>query len=1007
MIFHISYPTKLRSLSLLCSSMLVLTACSSEYSASDISISDQGAFVERGTDDKLDGVVVVEKNTGERLSVEFDDGMPNGDVEMQNSEGDVILRTSFVAKEEQRSGAGFMNEVLENSGPSLGTNDYLNLFEEFSEYDGDYLEIDSKNKKTQGHYDRGEKIDRWQVYCENKQLQSDRTFVRKSDDDGKAALIKVSDELVNNCNGDVLLSANRDKQGRLQGSYIENDNGAWVRAADSTDKPLPKYQRNYTDGEFDGDQKEFDRYGLIKIENSYEKGVKQGVEKIYSSSQNYQTKAKEHWLAEVKNYTNGQLNGRYTRFDKEKQPLESGQYKDDKAVGVWTVVNYSKHTQNLVDYDAGNFILEKAKAFKQACFLPKSVWGGTVSWASNSQGDLTNCEYYVENNVVDINKKLALDVQGEFKKSSDWTYAAVVAAPKTYAYMKKHGLKTQVSDSRGRTRLHSCLTQLRAQNKRYPRCSADQAIEYMGDVDINHVSNTGTALHQLSLARNYSSRRPVVVNAELKIAKALIEQGADVDRVNHQKKSPLMTALGNREYGLAELFLDAGASVSGVDINGKSALTYFFLDSRNRWLKSKVSAQGTRVLAKMIALGVDTDATVFNSKTVRDLSEENNTLQHIQTIKDAKAMSSQFKDALTGKMKERQAARPALAQEELSSANENSVVSESQSIDREVTQVAEITNAQAPQVNQASDAIESNGIESDALQQGTNSIEQSANSNLTESNATSGGLLGAVEPAKQVLDNSQPSNNESGQQAGDDRAQQLLKEQAEFLVVQAREHIANLRLQTPKSNSAVGSLEQLKRIDPQSPSIAEIEKAIGEKYLSLASSKMKQGDKAGAQRHLTSAGGFIRDKTQLNEYQARVDSVQAKPARPAAKSQAVNRAVEPVAQKVDIACNPTVQVIGVPLLGRTLIARQSLSMSKQEILRKSMPWIQSDYINIQPRKNGISFQQATKRKPLKIELEVMRDGKFTQLSLISKTPPGLVVKKSAYKNTFCELLATF
>ena len=144
----------------------------------------------------------------------------------------------------------------------------------------------------------------------------------------------------------------------------------------------------------------------------------------------------------------------------------------------------------------------------------------------------------------------------------------------------------------------------------------------------------------------------------------------------------------------------------------------------------------------------------------------------------------------------------------------------------------------------------------------------------------------------------------------------------------------------------------------------------------------------------------------LTEYQASVDALAIKPAEPASQSKKQSQTPKPKA-KADFVCDPIVKVIGVPMLGRTFIARQSLPMSKQEILSKSLPWIRSDYSNVRQGNNSIKFEQPAKRKPIKAELQVMRDGNNTQLSITTKTPPGLVVKKSDYKKTFCDLLATF
>lgn len=941
----------------------MLTACTAEYGASELAVSDQGAFVERGTDDLLNGVVVIEKNTGERLTAKFNDGVPSGDVEMKNAAGEIVLRSNFVPKKTQRVKNGFglvfINERLEKGAASLTTDDYVDLFEQFAEYDGDYLRIGRGNKKTIGHYDHGEQLGRWQVYCENKQLESDRTFARQTKDDGKESIIKIGHEQVNTCDGDVLLSAKRDQQGRLHGPYIENKN-TW--SGNGADKPLPKYLRHYLDGEFDGQQKEFDHYGLLKIHNQFSKGVKQGVEKVYSSSQHYQTKELEHWLVEVKNYVNGQRHGGYSRYDKKQRVLASGQYDNDQPVGTWQEFDHARHSKQLVDYDANNFILEKAKAFQEACYFPKSNWA-QVNWAKNKQGDLGNCEYYVEQGVVDINKKMAMDKRDPFQKSSHWTYPAVIAAPPVYEYMKKHGLKTRVADSDGRTRLHTCLIQLRAQNKYYPRCNAQQAIAYMDEVNIDSVSNTGTALHQIALSRNYSSKRPAVVNEELSIAESLIAKGADIDLVNHQQVSPLMLALGNNEYALAEILLDAGASVAGRDSNEKSTLAHFFLDARNRWRQSKVSAQGVRVLAKMVALGVDTNEPVFDGKNVRELAEESNTLHHIQTLKEANAMAEQFRASLGAKAQERRLTQVNVSEPETATP---------------VTDANELATSENITPNDRFAEVSKSLFtsEEETAEQGI--VEQTQETTVVAEPATENRL--------------EPQQNAN--QAELD-AQALLREQADFLVAQAKEHIAHLRLKTPKNNSALGSLEQLKRIDPEHPTIVEIERSIGEKYLGLALSKIKQGHRASAQKHLNSASEFIKDQTVLSEYQAKVEAI------------STTQKQEGRGQSSGFACKPEVKVIGIPMLGRTLIARQSLPLTKQQIMRKSLPEIRRSYSNIQQQRNGITFQQATKGKPIKFELDVMRDGNNTQLSVKAKTPSGFLIKKGDYKKAFCDLLATF
>jgi len=683
----------------------------------------------------------------------------------------------------------------------------------------------------------------------------------------------------------------------------------------------------------------------------------------------------------VKQYSNGQLNGKYVHYDSLNRVIESGQHQNDSPVGLWFKHDYKNHKRQLVDYDSSNFTLEKAKAFKQACSLPDSSWN-TINWGSNRQGSLSDCEYYVENAVVDINKKIALDAREPFKESSNWTYPAVVAAPKTYEYMKNHGLKTRVSDSVGRTRLHICLDQLRSQNKNYPRCNARQAISYIDEVDINSVSNIGTALHHIAYRRNYSSRRANVITAELSIAKALIESGANIDQLNHKRATALMDALSNAEYGLAELLLDAGASVDDTDIQERNLLSHFFINANSQWRKEKVDAQGTRVLAKMIALGTDTSAPIWDAKTVKGLSEENNTLYHLETLKNANAMSLDFSDKLKNKAQQRQQALTEPKQTEAKHQINNAPLNEQ--LAGHIVEPASTVSIEKPTHLKA--PTDTNNT---AVQETSPESVLQAPLATDENQLSSKGAVSAVE---------EPS-----------RAEALLQEQADFLVSQANDHIANFRLKTPKNNSALGSLEQLKRIDPQNSNISLIEKSIGEKYLSLASQKIKKSEKAAAQKHLNSASEFINDQAVLDDYSSRVAAIKRKPAPNVNNDTPANRtqttSVSKTTNSSGFSCKTRVKAIGLPLLGRTLIARQSLPLSKQAILDKAAVEIQREYNNIRRSNNQITFEQPSSGKPVKFTLEVQPDGNNTQLSVTAKTPPGLVITRSNYKTAFCELIS--
>ena len=71
---------------------LALSGCGSEYTPDEIEISSKGTIVEKGSDSVIDGTFVLEKVTGESLTVEIDDGLPDGDVEMKNEAGGLEAR---------------------------------------------------------------------------------------------------------------------------------------------------------------------------------------------------------------------------------------------------------------------------------------------------------------------------------------------------------------------------------------------------------------------------------------------------------------------------------------------------------------------------------------------------------------------------------------------------------------------------------------------------------------------------------------------------------------------------------------------------------------------------------------------------------------------------------------------------------------------------------------------------------------------------------------------------
>lgn len=255
--------------------------------------------------------------------------------------------------------------------------------------------------------------------------------------------------------------------------------------------------------------------------------------------------------------------------------------------------------------------------------------------------------------------------------------------------------------------------------------------------------------------------------------------------------------------------------------------------------------------------------------------------------------------------------------------------------------------------------------------------------------------------------------------------QTLLKGQSDFLIEQAYVLIEIERLKTPQANSALGTLEQLKRIDPSNPAVKEIGRAIGDKYLELTRAKIELGLKSLAQEHLDSASSFIQDGLVLADYQSRVHNIgavtQVTPEETvaattiaattiAATTVVGTRKVTNVESPKDkLICDPDVKVAGAPLSGRTFTVTQSLPLTERQILSKSKSSITKNYSNIQDTNDGFTYQQARQAElaPLTFNLSVKPDGKDTMLIMVANIPTGVGVSKSAARKGFCDILSSF
>lgn len=78
-----------------------------------------------------------------------------------------------------------------------------------------------------------------------------------------------------------------------------------------------------------------------------------------------------------------------------------------------------------------------------------------------------------------------------------------------------------------------------------------------------------------------------IQNGHLDIAKLLIKNGANINKVNSKNETPILTAMRNRHFSMARYLINHGADLSVQDIAGNNILTYAItLNQENIALKA-------------------------------------------------------------------------------------------------------------------------------------------------------------------------------------------------------------------------------------------------------------------------------------------------------------------------------------------------------------------------------------------------------------------------------------
>jgi antitoxin component YwqK of YwqJK toxin-antitoxin module/ankyrin repeat protein len=362
-----------------------------------------------------------------------------------------------------------------------------------------------------------------------------------------------------------------------------------------------------------------------------EKGQLLGEHKVYDAKGE---------VLQFENWNDGKMHGEYKRLSPDGSVHESGRYENGEKAGTW-MQSFGGDVYQVWDYEPENFTKQEyVSPFLQAAGIPETTEGGGV--LGNYVVDADKIRYYVTQGLVDVKKKLNVDVRSNYQtfQSHIWTYPFIQASRDALPVLLELGADPKAIDSNLRTRLHYCIESL------YQRiCTPEdiQSLIALG-IDVKQADARGnTALHRLmnyyrvpDENNRYGAMRQAQRRDLEPMIRMLVDAGADPDAQAFDGKTAMIIALQTNMYDVAEALLEISKKPGQLDKAGLNVIHHAFMVPGLNQVRLDLPDDRKAFVEKAAKMGVDPAQPMGGGDTLIDIAEQNGAIELAQFLRQLK-----------------------------------------------------------------------------------------------------------------------------------------------------------------------------------------------------------------------------------------------------------------------------------------------------------------------------------------------------------------------------------
>ena len=135
----------------------------------------------------------------------------------------------------------------------------------------------------------------------------------------------------------------------------------------------------------------------------------------------------------------------------------------------------------------------------------------------------------------------------------------------------------------------------------------------------------------------------------IEVVNELVTAGADLNHKNKEGLTPLMVALGDKQYKLAKLLIGLGADVNLKDSDGYNAIRYVFVERDGKKYFVQADKNRQELLILLVAKGLSIDTPIMKGITAKDNALKNGAVKTIKFLEELPALVASMKKTEQGK----------------------------------------------------------------------------------------------------------------------------------------------------------------------------------------------------------------------------------------------------------------------------------------------------------------------------------------------------------------------